>query len=196
MNVMKFIFLTYVITLLTACNSRVREKELNEKMDSINQKEQQLILIENQLTVKQTDLEQKERMLDSLLKRYIPPDSINSQKPFLIGKWSVKMVCTETTCPGSAVGDNKTEIWEISYQGNSVFAKAIVNNQLVRVYSGTTNENELVLTAQQEAASMGTNISVNLLFKNDTEMEGERKIIRPEECRIVYSMQMQKIVTP
>ncbi len=54
MNVMKFIFLTYVITLLTACNSRVREKELNEKMDSINQKEQQLILIENQLTLMQT----------------------------------------------------------------------------------------------------------------------------------------------
>jgi hypothetical protein len=107
------------------------------------------------------------------------------------------MVCTETTCPGSAVGDNKTEVWEIAYQDNTLIAKAMVNNQLVRVYSGTATERELTLTAQQEPASQGTNILVNLLFINETEMEGERKIIRTDgECRIVYSMKMQKILTP
>lgn len=196
MNVLKFIFLLFIITTFSGCDLRMRERNLQQRADSINQKEQQLILLENQIAVKQTDLEQKERTLDSLLKKYITPDSLSAKNPLLVGRWNVRMICKETTCPGSAVGDNKTEVWEIGYQDNAVIAKAMVNNQLVRVYSGTANENQLILTAQQEAASMGTNISVTLLLKNETEMEGERKIIRPEECRIIYALQMQKIVTP
>lgn len=197
MNVMKLIFLLFLIPAFFGCDIREREKNLNERTDSVNQKEQRLILLENQLNLQKKDLEIKQHVLDSLLKKYIPPDSLNTQNPFLVGKWSVKMVGTETTCPGSAVGDNKTEVWEIAYQDNTVIAKAIVNNQLVRVYSGTATERELALTAQQEPASQGTNISVNLLFINETEMEGERKIIRPDDkCRIVYSMKMQKILTP
>lgn len=104
------------------------------------------------------------------------------------------MVCTETTCAGSAVGDNKTEIWDISYQNNMIIAQAMVNNKLVRLYSGTTNATEVVLTAQQESASEGVNITVNLLIKNETTLEGERRIVRPDECRIVYSIQMEKII--
>ncbi len=196
MNVLKLAFIFCLITATNGCEVRQREKELNERNDSLNHKEQQLLLLQNQLNVEKTELAAKQHILDSLLKKHIQQDSTYTQIPFLVGKWSVKMVCTEATCAGSAVGDNKTEVWEISYKDNVVFAKAIVNNQLVRVYSGQANDKEVKLIAQQEPASMGTSIAVNLVIKNENELEGERKIIRPEECRVIYSIQMQKIITP
>lgn len=196
MNVMKLAIIFCFITAMGGCEVRQREKELNERNDSLNQKEQQLLLLENQLNIEKTELAAKQHILDSILKKHVPQDSANLQNPFLVGKWSVKMVCTEATCPGSAVGDNKTEIWEIYYQDNVVFAKAMVDNKLVRVYSGESNNNEVKLTAQQEAASMGTAITANLVIKNENEIEGERKIIRQDECRVIYSIQMQKIITP
>jgi len=195
MNLLKLCLLA-LVPFLFSCDVREREQQLDRRADSINQKEQRLVFFENQLNARETTLESKERVLDSLLKRFVPPDSLGTKLPFLVGRWNVKMVCTETNCAGSAIGDNKTEVWEFSYQDNSVIAKALVNDQIVRVYSGAARQNELVLTAQQEPASAAANISVNLLFKNDTEMEGVRKIIRPDDCRIIYDIQMQKIVTP
>ncbi len=188
--------LLFFIPVLFSCDLRVREQNIERRADSIDQKEQRLLFFENQLNARQTTMDEKERTLDSLLKKYIPPDSLSAKMPFLIGRWNVKMVCTETTCAGSAVGDNKTEVWELSYQDNAIIAKAMVSNQIVRVYSGAARGNELLLTAQQESASAAANITVSLLFKNDTEMEGIRKIISPNECRILYAVQMQKIVTP
>jgi hypothetical protein len=194
MKRLQVIFLLPAFILL-GCDLRVREKELERRADSINQKEQQLLVLKNQLDLKSQALDTKEHVLDSLLKKTAPPDTALSQQLFLVGRWNVKMVCTETTCPGSAVGDNKTEIWDLSYQNNMVIAQAFVNNKMVRLYSGTATENELVLTAQQESESNGTNISANLRIINETTLEGERKIIRPDECRIIYSIQMEKIVT-
>lgn len=195
MNVLRFVFLLPVF-LLFGCDMRVREQALEKRADSINQKEEQLMVLKNQLDLKSSELEAKELILDSMLKKTALPDTISQRQVFLVGRWSVKMICTETTCAGSAVGDNKTEIWDISYQNNTIIAQALVNNKLVRLYSGTAENNELLLTAQQESASEGTNISVSLQIKNETTMEGDRKIVRPDDCRIVYSMQMEKIVTP
>ena len=195
MKGLRLIFLLPVL-LHFGCDLRVREQKLEKRIDSINQKERQLLVLDNQLDFKSRELEAREHILDSLLKRYVPQDSVQPKQLFLVGRWTVKMVCTETTCPGSAVGDNKTEVWDISYQNNMVVAQALVNNKLVRLYTGTASDSELLLTAQQDTASQGTNITANLLYKSQTEMEGQRKIVRPDECRIVYSIQMDKIVIP
>ena len=174
MRLLKLLLLLSMAT-LAGCDVRMREQELQVKADSLAQKEQQLILLQNELNVQKTDLEAKQHLLDSLLKRYIPPDSVLPQKTFLVGRWSVQMVCTETTCAGSAVGDNKTEMWDIAYQDNTIIAKAMVNNQLVRVYSGNTNENELLLTAQQDTAATKTNITVRLLLKMKQQWKGKEE---------------------
>ncbi len=51
MNVMKLIFLLFLIPAFFGCDIRKREKHLNERTDSVNQKEQRLILLENQLNL-------------------------------------------------------------------------------------------------------------------------------------------------
>ena len=118
MKTLKVVFLLPVFMLL-GCDMRMREKELEKRRDSLNQQEKQLLFLKSQLELKSAELEAKEQRLDSMLKKTAPVDSALPKQLFLVGRWNVKMVCTETTCPGSAVGDNKTEIWDISYQNTS-----------------------------------------------------------------------------
>ena len=61
------------------------------------------------------------------------------------------MICTETNCPGSAVGDSKNEQWDISFQDNAIIATAISNNQMVRVYTGHYFGNSIRLTVQKDS---------------------------------------------
>ena len=121
-------------------------------------------------------------------------DTIAKYNPVLVSGWDVKMTCTETTCTGSAVGDTKTEVWDISYQENNVIAKAKVNGELVRVYSGIYTGNTLELSEMlAENISPSRKIIVRLQLINDTELQGQRTIERTDEnCRIVYNMEMKK----
>jgi hypothetical protein len=78
------------------------------------------------------------------------------------------MTCTETTCPGSAIGDTKTETWDISYQNNVLLAKANVGDKLTRVYTGTYDGTNLVLI--EDVA----NYSFGACYQNDHPAYHER----------------------
>jgi hypothetical protein len=112
----------------------------------------------------------------------------------LIGTWAVKMTCTETSCNVSAVGDTKTEHWNLSYQGNYLVAKVIDKNKLPRIYSGQFNPNSVVMTEYRDSsiAAADSRMSVQLNILNDKNMEGKREIIMENDCRIIYTLQMNK----
>ena len=86
---------------------------------------------EKSLQLKEVELAQKEKLLDSSSKK--PTDSSIALHPQLPCKWDVTMRCTETNCSGSAVGDTKNEQWEIGYQNGGIVAQAFSGNKLVRV---------------------------------------------------------------
>lgn len=186
------IFCLWLMT-LTGCGLREREDALNKKMSEVAQKEQKLLLQEKTLQLKEEELNQRQRLLDSTSNK-ITIDSLPVLHPQLPGTWLVKMSCKETTCPGSAVGDTKTEQWQFTYQNNAVVAKAMSNNKLVRIYTGTYSGNSLELSAQQDTTTSGQNVKmvVRLLETKENEMEGQREIIRAEGCRVVYSLALQK----
>ncbi|MCC5612583.1 hypothetical protein LC612_39290 [Nostoc sp. CHAB 5834] len=175
----------------SGCQLKEREKTMNRRAKELDQKEQQLILREQQLNLKEKDLVSREKALkkpaDSL------GDSSNVYNPYLIGRWSVQMRCVETTCEGSAVGDTKTEQWNFSYKNNRVFAQAIVNNQLFRVYTGTYVQGGLVLTTSPDSAVANTRITVRLQFKSPSSLEGQREIFRGGDCRLVYALNLTKL---
>ncbi|MGI8599333.1 MAG: hypothetical protein ACR2KB_08760 [Chitinophagaceae bacterium] len=104
------------------------------------------------------------------------------------------MVCTESTCPGSAVGDIRNETWQINYESNKVIAQARASNQLVRIYTGiyTGNTLELIEDAQVSPSQPATRMVVRLRLTSDTRMEGTREIVREGDCKIIYSMDMTK----
>lgn len=190
---MKFFYFLLAVSIVSSsgCGLREREEALEKRENEINQKEQRLLLLEKQLQLKDEALQQRQKSIDSTQMQMSLADSAEIN-PAIIGNWAVTMRCTVTTCDGSAVGDTKNELWEISYQGKNVIVKAKADNKLVRVYSGLYDENTLQLTAQHEPEAPNTKITVKLTPKTENELEGTREIIRADVCHIVYATTLKK----
>ncbi len=189
---MKWIFLFSIcIGIFSSCSLRQREIELNKKLADVNAREQQLSLKEQSLDFREQQLNEREKKLDSTTRKN-SNDSLYVQHQQLPGTWAVRMQCTETNCPGSAVGDTKNEQWEFKFQDNSVIARAISNNQLVRIYTGTYFGDLLKLSVQDTTDANSAKMVIRLQNVKDKEMEGEREIIQASGCRILYSLQLKK----
>jgi hypothetical protein len=103
------------------------------------------------------------------------------------------MACIETSCTGSAVGDTKTEQWDINLQNDHIIAKASSGDKIVRVYSGRTAGNTLELIEHKDTALIyDTRMVVRLRLINKNTIEGVREIVREKDCKIVYSLRMDK----
>ena len=192
-----FLFLIFIF-LLPGCSLRQREIELDKKSQQVNEKEQELSLREQTLDFREEVLNEREKSLDSTTKK-IANDSLFILHPELPGSWNVKMVCTATNCAGSAIGDTKNEQWDFTFQDNSVIASAISNNKLVRVYTGNITGDAVRLTLQRDSSdnqSAKMTIRLQTRTKSENEMNGEREIIQPGGCRILYSLQLKKQVSP
>lgn len=174
---------------LPGCDIEQREKDLEKKAQVLQQKEEELQAREVALSMKEEELARMTQALDSTRQ-----DSTFIYDPSLIGLWSVSMTCTETTCPGSAVGDARTEQWELSYQGQHIMARALVSDTLTRVYQGiyTGNTIELVEERSGVQAQPATRMIVRLRKVSPAVLEGQREIIREGECKIIYALQMSK----
>jgi hypothetical protein len=186
---MKLILLIGIV-FISGCGLRQREMELNKKMQELNVKEQELALKEQSLSIKEEQLNEKEKSLDST--KNVVNDSLFLEHQKLPGTWMVEMLCTETSCPGSAVGDVKNEQWDFKFQNNMVIASAMSNNQLVRVYTGDFLGNTLKLGVQQDSTDASAKIVVRLQKTKDKEMTGDREITQANGCRILYSLRLKK----
>lgn len=189
---MKYLFipLCLIFLLHNGCGIREREESVQRKEAALNEKEQQLLLKEKSLQLQEEDIARRKQLIDSSRLS----DTTAKIDASLVGVWAVQMTCTETNCPGSAVGDAKTETWELSYQGRNVLAKASVNDELVRVYSGIFTGNTLELVETNESATQATaKIIVRLRMVNEKSLEGQREIERlNEKCKIIYAINLQK----
>jgi hypothetical protein len=182
------LYLIIFISLVSGCGLRQKEEELKKKETALNQKEQELLLKEKTLEIKEQELLVREKKIDSTTQT----DTTMLNNPAIIGIWNVKMTCTQTTCSGSAVGDIRTEQWNISYESNSVIVKAMADEKLIRTYIGNPNINTIELKDQQTTDSSSTKMTVRLRLINATTMDGEREIIRENNCKVVYSLQLNK----
>jgi hypothetical protein len=131
--------------LLISCDYKEKEKSLTER--------------EMQLLEKEKTFAKKESEYQSLLKMR---DSIFSKKDSvkialwpaeIAGPWSGKVICTESNCSDYVVGDQRTDTWEFDSDSIHLFAKIINNNNLVRVYSGKFENNEIRLNFRTDSTS-------------------------------------------
>jgi hypothetical protein len=189
---MKSLILSLSMLLLfaTGCESRRKQEAIEERTAALDQREQELLFKERTLQLKEEELLKREAKIDSTLNK----DTASLVNSALVGNWSVKMSCIETTCTGYAVGDTKNEVWDISYQGNNILARAMAGHQLVRVYSGRLSGNTVELTEGRDStvAMSGTTMFVRLNMMNDKTMEGHREIVRENDCKVVYALEMVK----
>ncbi|MBS1616209.1 MAG: hypothetical protein JST06_08855 [Bacteroidetes bacterium] len=174
---------------LCSCGLQEREASLNARERALQSQQQMLDARALTLQQREDALTQKLQKLDSL-----SHDSAMLYEPQLIGRWAVRMTCTETSCPGSALGDVKSEVWDISYEENALVAKAMVKNSVVRIYSGKSNRDGIQLAESVPSEPVGNAvvISISLKQKGANMLEGERVIARENDCRIVYALQLSK----
>jgi hypothetical protein len=191
MNTLKYAFvLASLFLIVPGCKSRKAENLMQTRELALNQKEQELLLREKKLELKEAALMEIQNRLDSTMK----VDTTKVLYQPLIGLWNAKMICTETTCAGSAVGDNKAEQWDFSYQSNTIIAKAMVNKNISRVYTGTYTGNSFELTENRTDTTVApdTRMFVRINIIDSTHMAGQRQIIREGDCRIVYDLKLEK----
>ena len=183
------LLLLLAVLFLPACNTREKD-ELRQKEELLKQKEQELMVKENNLQLKEEALLAREEAL----KKPVEVDTTANMNPALLGLWSVTMNCIETTCPGSAVGDTKTERWEITYQNDQFIAKAMANDNLVRVYSGIYTGYTLELIAEQAntTSQQAAKMIARLRKTGKNTLEGQREITRADGCKIIYELQMSR----
>lgn len=180
------ILLFVLIFLLQGCGPNEREERLKKRELASAQKEQQLLEWEQKLKLKEQELDHTQQSLDSAKKEI---DSADAYNPAIVGKWMVKMICTETTCDGSALGDTKTELWDINYKGNQVVVNAYSGKVLVRVYEGGYSNNVLKIT--DEKVNADVSITALLNFVNEKRIEGKREIVQTG-CKIVYALTVER----
>jgi hypothetical protein len=187
---MKWIFLLSGVIFLSGCGLRQKQLELNKKMAELNMKEHELALKEQSLAIKEQELNDQKKSIDSTSN--VVADSLYREHQKIPGIWLVDMQCTETNCPGSAVGDIKSEQWDFKFQHNIVIVAAMNRNQLLRIYTGTYQGDLLKLEVQQDSTESNAKIVVTLQQTSEKEMEGEREIIQASGCHILYSLKLKK----
>ena len=191
---MKWIFYSVIFLFTsTGCDRDNREKALQLKLAEVDQKEQDLLAREKSIQLREEELLKREKLLDSASRNNMP-DTLSTLHPDLPGLYNVTMKCTETSCPGSAVGDTQNEQWEIGFENNSVIIKAMSDKKLVRIYKGSYIGNSIELSAQPEnmAAPQAGIIIVRLQETKENGLEGLREVTRQEDCRIIYDLDFQK----
>jgi hypothetical protein len=178
------------VIFLAGCGLRERETALEKKEAALLQREQELVLREQSLLLR----EQSFRDSILLARDTVKPDSLTERDTRIEGAWNVKMTCTETSCPGSAIGDTRSEVWIFSFQDNALLARVMDGEKLVRIYTGKLVDNNIEMeeASSASAAPSDTKMIIRLSVKNDRSMEGQREILRNVNCRILYALQLTR----
>lgn len=179
--------LFFSIILFTACGLSEREHKIQQKQRELEARQETLMLLEQQLVQKEQMLVDRERRLDST-KRGI--DSVVIHGPSVTGAWQVEMQCVETSCPGSALGDIKTEQWVIGKDSSGIIVNVFVNKNMTRTYRGKYTHSGMALI-DNNSVGAGT-IEVTLRMLNEKKMDGIREIKLPN-CKTTYSIKADKL---
>ncbi len=176
-----------IIVLLGSCGWSEREKALQEKEAQLNQMQQVLLLQEQELRQKEQLLQEREHRLDSTRREI---DSVVIHGPSVAGNWQIKMQCVETNCPGSAIGDVKTEQWEFSTEGNNIIVKVFTGKKLIRIYNGNYTQSGMRLIDKNTVNNTAMEVTLRML--NEKKMDGIREII-PPNCKTIYSITAERL---
>ncbi|MCJ8153145.1 hypothetical protein MKJ01_05145 [Chryseobacterium sp. SSA4.19] len=160
-------------------------------------KENDLLAREKQLLEKEKLFAQKESEYQALLKMR---DSIFTKKDSVqvvmwpaevSGSWTGKVICTESNCSDYVVGDQRTDTWEFDSDSTHLVTKIINNNNLVRVYSGKYDKNEVKLNFKTDSASK-KQVEMNILLNDIApgKIRGTRSITVDNSCTAKFSVEL------
>ncbi|OJV51989.1 MAG: hypothetical protein BGO31_10000 [Bacteroidetes bacterium 43-16] len=173
---------------LSSCGFEERKKALDAREVSLRDREQSLLMKEKMLTQLEDSIKlsiaQQDSMTLSLKNLGLPlPDSLQ-------GTWNINMLCTQTSCSGSAVGDTRKESWTFSGgDSTGVYVKAMQGENLVRVYSGIYDGSGFILSTPNVSGDPNaTSMNVKLAVNTPDKLSGTRIIQQADGCTITYKI--------
>lgn len=179
-NTLLFLFASLFI--LSGCNDNEKEKNLVAR-------EQQLLEKEKLFAKKESQYQALLKMKDSIFSK---KDSVKIVKwpAEISGSWSGKVICTESNCSDYVVGDQRTDIWEFDNDSTQLVAKIINNNNLVRLYSGKFENNEIKLNFKTDSTAK-KKVEMNVLLSDisDIKIRGTRTIA-VDNCMAKFSVEL------
>jgi len=176
-----FLFLTTSF-LLISCDYKEKEKSLTDR-------EKQLLEKEKLFATKESEYQSLLKMRDSI---YAKKDSVvvATWPAEISGPWNGKVVCTESSCSDYAVGDQRTDLWEFDNDSTQPIAKIINNNNLVRLYTGKFEKNEIRLSVNTDSTAK-KNVEMNVIRNDisDNKIKGTRTITS-DGCTAKFSVEL------
>lgn len=182
-----FLFLCTFFLLLTSC-----QEDLSKERAQLEQKEQELKEREKAIQLVEAEYTQLREMRDSLAQKQdtVLLDQRLSQ---IYGKWKGKIVCTESSCPDYVLGDVRIDEWVISSKGTMVTAQNINKSGTSRIYSGSFEGEDLVLTFQSPPnQEKRLNITLRFNSLSPTKLSGTRIVNVNEQCQSKFSIELTR----
>jgi len=170
--------------LILSCNDK-------EKESTLASREQQLLEKEKLFAKKESQYQALLKMKDSIFSK---KDSVKVLKwpDEISGLWSGKVICTESNCSDYVVGDQRIDTWEFDNDSTQLVTKIINNNNLVRLYTGKFENNEIKLNFKTDSTAK-KKVDMNILLNDisDTKIRGTRTIA-VDNCLARFSVELTR----
>ncbi|WP_294296882.1 hypothetical protein [uncultured Chryseobacterium sp.] len=178
-----FAFLA-VVFFLISCDNRKKENDLTMR-------EQQLLEKEKAFAQRETEYQLLLKMRDSIFATKKDSVKIAVWPSQIAGLWTGKVICTESNCSDYVVGDQRIDTWEFDSDSIQLLTKIINNNNLVRVYSGKFENNEVKLNFKTDSTSK-KQVEMNVLLNDFSanKIRGTRTISADNNCMAKFSVEL------
>lgn len=178
------ILLFSLLFLLLNCDNK-------EKANDLAVREKQLLEKEKSFAQKESDYQSLLKMRDSIFSKK-DADSVKVLiwPAEISGSWTGKVICTESNCSDYVVGDQRTDTWEFDSDSTQLVAKIINNNNLVRLYTGKFNNNEIKLNFKTDSTAK-KQVDMNVLLNDisPNKIKGIRTIA-VDNCMARFSVEL------
>ncbi|MDH6250434.1 hypothetical protein M2347_000161 [Chryseobacterium sp. H1D6B] len=178
------LFLLLVISFFSiGCNNKEQEKNLAAR-------EQQLLEKEKSFAQKESEYQSLIKMRDSIFAKKDTTE-VMIWPAEIAGAWTGKVICTESTCSDYVIGDQRTDTWEFDSDSTQLVTKIINNNNLVRLYAGKFDKNEIRLNFKTDSTAkkkVEMNVLLNELSPN--KIRGTRSVIVDNNCTAKFSVEL------
>jgi len=180
----KFLWLLSLTIFLFSCKENEREKQLDMREKILSEKE-------NIFAQKEAEFESLLKMRDSLYMKKTDSVIIPTWPSEILGKWTGKVICTESNCSDYVIGDQRTDIWEFVNDSLQTSVNVYSNNNLVRTYAGKLENNEIKLNFKTDSTTSKF-VDMNILLNeiSPEKIRGKRRITVNNNCSAVFSVEL------
>lgn len=176
------LFYIFTVTLFMGCTDNQKEQDLLQREDNLSAREKEF-------DAKEAEYKNLLSLRDSL-QNIVPEISVPQELPTeLQGKWSGKMICTESSCTDHVIGDQRTDIWEFSVN----VVKMTTKTGTERLFRAMIEGEDLKLISEDPAhIPTRSEIILTLTDLQNGRMKGTRNLTGKDNCIAKFSVELEK----